>query len=95
MAKQTKQVVRNRLGELLAIKSRAEERRISERQVARETGLSPITISKWTLNKTDYSSHEVLITLCNYFECGIGDLLYIEEVEIEDDSPEYELAEPA
>lgn len=86
--------IRNRLRELMATKGRHEGRRITQRIVAAETGIAKTTIDRYARNEVIRYDEDVLLTLCNYFDCGVGEFLIIEEAE---DTPENEtpLAIPA
>lgn len=68
-------VIRNRFLELLAIKSRTEGRRISQREVADDAGVSLSTISSYATQKVTRYDADVIAALCNYFDCQPGDLL--------------------
>jgi DNA-binding Xre family transcriptional regulator len=68
--------VRNRFKELLAIKEREEDRRITYREVSEATGIHEGTLSKWA-NQVNLFDGRVVSALCGYFECEIGDLLVL------------------
>lgn len=77
----------NRFKELLAIKERRENRSISQRDVAEELGLAKTTVDSYARNDvTRFDSH-VVMKLCNYLGCSVGDLLVMEQV---DETPEHE-----
>ncbi len=75
-----KKRIKNRFTELLAIKSRQEGRRISQREVAETLNIAKGTIDRIALNKTTRYDEHVILALCNYLGCDIGELLYIEDV---------------
>jgi DNA-binding Xre family transcriptional regulator len=75
--------LRNRVMLFLQEKERNENRRISSSEVARAINVSPSTIGSWIRNEVTKIEAHVLIGLCDYFECKIEDLIYIEEVESE------------
>lgn len=77
--------IKNRLKELLAIKSRLENRSINLKQCAEETGVSYRSIRRWADQDTTRFDEPIIIALCDYFDCTPGDLL-IRVVE-EDDDP--------
>ncbi|MBK9751829.1 MAG: helix-turn-helix transcriptional regulator [Chloroflexi bacterium] len=77
----TRQVLSNRFTELLAIKARREKRRISQREVARETGLAKRTVDSYARNEVTRYDAPVVLALCNYLGCDAGELLVIEDVE--------------
>ena len=72
-------IVKTRFRELLAQKARDENRRnIPLAEVARETGVTWKTIRGWDEGQVTRYDAPLLIKLCTYFNCTIGDLLYIE-----------------
>ncbi len=73
-------MVRSNLRVLTAQKSQRERRRISLRTIADETGLSRYTIYAFANDTLTEYPKDVITTLINYFDCGIGDLLSVEEV---------------
>ncbi len=82
----SKRVLRNRVQELIAIKSRNEDRkkRLSNRQVAIETGLSKVTVDKYVNNQIIQYDANVLEVFADYFNCDIDELLVFKEVENQD-----------
>ncbi|PIG93916.1 transcriptional regulator [Gloeocapsopsis sp. IPPAS B-1203] len=52
---------------------------LSQRRLARETGLSPTTINLIYLNKFNRIDNTTLEKLCGYFGIEVGELLYLEE----------------
>jgi transcriptional regulator with XRE-family HTH domain len=91
-AAMTKQILSNRFTELLAVKARREQRRISQREVARETGLAKRTVDSYARNEVTRYDAPVVLALCKYLGCDAGELLVIEEVEESEDTPELMLA---
>jgi putative transcriptional regulator len=75
--------MRNRLLDLLTEKERRERRRISQAEIARDIGVSTNTMSHWMQNNQDKLDVSVIERLCDYFQCELGDLLVLEEVEEE------------
>lgn len=73
-------VVKNRVLALMGEKQARENRPINGAIVAREVGLTRQAISKWIKGDISHFSSDTIIALCKYFECEIGDLLYIEAV---------------
>jgi putative transcriptional regulator len=69
----------SRLPMLMAQKQMRENRKINAVTVARETGLSRPTIANWIRSDLKRFEEETIIILCQYFECGIGDLLTLED----------------
>nr|MBV6629532.1 helix-turn-helix transcriptional regulator [Oceanococcus sp. HetDA_MAG_MS8] len=68
-------MIRFRLSEQIADKQYRDGEVLSVKRIADETGLHRMTLSR-LMNQKGYStSTEVLDKLCNYFECGISDLV--------------------
>ena len=76
----------------MAAKGRREQRRITIRAVENATGIDKNTVSAWVHNKVERFHGHIIVALCAYFDCEIGDLLILEDMEVEegDDSPEFE-----
>lgn len=68
-------VVRNRLRILMA------ERKLNIQDVSDATGITRKTISKMYHELSTQVRFDVLEKLCLYFDCEIGDLLYLEKDE--------------
>lgn len=73
--------VKSNLLVLAAQKSQREGRRISLRQIIKETGISKYTVYALANNQLEEFPKDVITKLCNYFDCEIGDLLKFEEVQ--------------
>lgn len=71
--------MRNNLTVLLAQKARKERRRISLRRAAEETGINPYTIYAIANDTIKEYSKEVIVKLCGYLACDVGELLTVEE----------------
>ena len=71
--------LRNNLTVLLAQKSRKERRRISVKKAADETGINPYTMYAIANDTIKEYSKDVLVKLCGYLDCEVGDLLTVEE----------------
>lgn len=69
------------LPRLMALKQIRENRRINAVTISRETGLSRPTVASWIKNDVKRFDEDIIITFCKYFECGIGDLLTLEDDE--------------
>jgi putative transcriptional regulator len=68
-------VIRFKLGEQLEKKQFRDSRRITMQDVSDATAINRSTLSK-ILNQKGYSTGtDVLDRLCNYFDCGIADLV--------------------
>jgi putative transcriptional regulator len=72
--------LRNNLTILLAQKAKRERRRISLKKVADETGINKYTVYAIANDTIKEYSKDVLVKLCGYLDCGVGELLAIEEV---------------
>jgi DNA-binding Xre family transcriptional regulator len=70
--------IRNRFMDLLAAKAELEGRKISLTKAAKETGIALTTLFRWSHQDVDQYSGPVLIALCDYLECKIGDLIVYE-----------------
>jgi DNA-binding Xre family transcriptional regulator len=64
---------------LAALKSQRENRRVSLRKIAEETGIQKYTVYGFANNTLREYPKEAIEKLCSYFECEIGDLLILEE----------------
>ncbi len=68
-------MIRFKLGEQLEKKQFRDSRRITLQEVSDATAINRSTLSK-LLNQKGYSTGtDVLDRLCNYFGCGIADLV--------------------
>jgi putative transcriptional regulator len=72
--------LRNNLTVLLAQKARKERRRISLKKASDETGVNKYTIYAIANDTIKEYSKEVIVKLCGYLGCDVGELLTIEEV---------------
>lgn len=70
--------MRNRIVALMGAKQAREERRISAVEVAAAAGISSQAMYKWINNEVVNFKSDTVEKLCRYFECEIGDLLYID-----------------
>ncbi len=68
-------IIRNRFWVLLKEKERREGRKISLRQAAHESGITFPTLSWWKNQKVTQFSGDVLVRLCEYLGCEVGELL--------------------
>lgn len=73
--------IRSNMHILLREKERREGRRISLRAIARETGLSYYTVNALAYERLAHYPKDLLVTLCTYFGCSVGDLLTLVEIE--------------
>ena len=72
--------MRSNLVVLAAQKAQRDGQRVSLIRIAKDTKVSKYTIYALANNELSEYPKDVLERLCNYFECGIGDLLKLEEV---------------
>ena len=68
---------------LVSEKQIRENRVINVATIARETGLSRLTVGSWLRDEIKRFDEESIVAFCQYFECGIGDLLVLEKDETE------------
>lgn len=69
----------SRAKQLLIEKEKRESRRISQRKMEAESGVSRTSLKNWLRgDATKYEQQQVL-ALCRYFNCEVGDLLQIDE----------------
>ena len=73
--------MKNRLVALMGAKQAAEGKVINATTVAKETGLTRQAIHKWLNGDIQEFRGETIESLCRYFKCEIGDLLYIDREE--------------
>jgi putative transcriptional regulator len=66
-------IVKNNLRILMA------KEKLTIRDLHKATGLSEITISKLYHEKSTTIAFETIMKLCNFFNCELGDLLFLEE----------------
>ena len=71
--------ISNRFKELLAIKERTERQSISQRQVAEDLGIAKTTIDRIARNETTRFDGRILLAICDYLDCTIGEFLFIED----------------
>ncbi|HHP7231642.1 MAG TPA: helix-turn-helix domain-containing protein [Xenococcaceae cyanobacterium] len=61
----------------LAVLMAEKDPRLSQRQLASETGLSPTTVHRLFTNKFERVDTKTIETLCSYFDKEIGDLFVL------------------
>lgn len=72
--------VRHRLIDLIAAQQAKEQRLIKVFEIAKNSGVPRPTLQYWLDNPVLSSfGADTIVGLCRYFECGVGDLLVIEE----------------
>lgn len=68
-------MLRFKLKELIAQKEFAEDRQITIKEIAEETGINRMTLSK-IINHKGYSTvTDNIDKLCIYFDCSVSDLV--------------------
>jgi len=70
--------VKNRLAVLVAELSVKKGRKVTIAEVAEETDVSHTTLNKYIQQRATRFDGDTLEKLCNYFEVGIEELIYIE-----------------
>jgi putative transcriptional regulator len=78
--------IQNRLKILLAEKELRENRKLTYRTVAAETGLAIDTLTAYMTQRVNRFDKSTLETLCEYLSCDVGDLLSYTKDD-ESDSP--------
>ncbi len=73
----TKGKLRNRFL-LLSQKEQLEGRRIRNNEIVQAVGVNEHTVARWPKEDVSKIDVPVLEGFCNYFNCDVGDLLYIE-----------------
>ncbi len=74
--------MRNRLLDLIQAKQKAEGRLISQRELARDLGMSANTLKKWVAQDVQQYDQEVVDKICGYFNVkDVTELFYLEIVE--------------
>lgn len=63
----------------LAVLMAEKDPQLSQRQLAKETRLSPTTINKLFTNQFERVDIHTIETLCKYFRTEVGDLLIMRE----------------
>lgn len=72
--------MRSRLRDLVLDKERREGRRIQQREIAEQTGLTEATVSKWMDPFRSFTQlrSDAVISLCRWVPCTYNDLLTME-----------------
>lgn len=55
-----------------------DERKISQNQLAKDTGISTTTLRNLNHNRTTRISFDVLEKICSYLNCSVEDILCLE-----------------
>ena len=56
-----------------------DEKGISQNQMAKDTGISVTTLRNLNHNRTMRISFDILEKICIYLDCGVADLLLLED----------------
>jgi DNA-binding Xre family transcriptional regulator len=75
--------LKNRLLQLIHERESKIGKRIKQHDIAEFAEVKDHTISAWVKNKITRFDAKVVESLCDYFQCDVGDLLYFEEVYVE------------
>jgi len=67
--------IRNRFMTLLNEKGARESRRVTYKDVKEATGIDQSTLSDWARNTIRRYDADKIAALCEFFGCGVGDLL--------------------
>ncbi len=62
----------------VALNEILESKGISQNQMAKDTGISTSTLRNLNHNRTTRISFDVLEKICIYLNCGVEDLLWVE-----------------
>lgn len=73
--------LRNRFLYLVTEKERKIGRKIKYIEIAEATGIAHSVISRWMNSEIERYDAPIVAKLCDYFECELWDLLYLEQVE--------------
>lgn len=76
--------VENRFEELLAEKRRRDKKPWTYREIAKVTGISPATLTRFARQRHEQFDAKTLATLCDFLDCTIGELLVLAEENGED-----------
>ena len=73
-------MIQSRLRELMATKSRRDQRRITYSDILANTGISTTTLTRLAGDRSEKVALTTMDRLCAYFEAQPGDLfIYVEE----------------
>lgn len=71
-------ILKNRLFQLINEKENKLGHKIIYAEISKATGIGMSVLSRWVNNKVERFDSSTVIRLCEYFECDLADLLYIE-----------------
>lgn len=76
--------MRSKMAELVARRERELGKRIFQKDIVEATNLNPNTISRWMSPEPLTRIEEnVIVPLCEYLGCEIGDIIYIDRISSE------------
>lgn len=78
--------LRNRMLFLTTEKERKLGRKITLTEIHEVTGVSISVLSRWMRNQIERYDAPIVESLCEYFECEVGDLLYLDHPRYRDSS---------
>ena len=67
-------MIQNRLRELIALKGRREQRKITYDDILNQTGISKTTLTRLSNDLESRVAISTVDRLCGYFDCQPGDL---------------------
>jgi putative transcriptional regulator len=70
-------MIQCRLRELMALKARADRRKVTYRDIRAATGINTNTLVHLANDKADGVKLDTIERLCHYFECGPSDLFVL------------------
>jgi DNA-binding Xre family transcriptional regulator len=75
--------LQNRLLHLITEKERRRGKRITQTEIASAVGVNNHTVAAWLSENFPPTKIDVRVLerLCDYFECDVGDLLYMKEID--------------
>ncbi|MBI5930205.1 MAG: helix-turn-helix transcriptional regulator [Chloroflexi bacterium] len=75
---ETEFALKNRLFQLINEKENRLGHKITYADISAATGIGMSVLSRWVNNKVERFDASTVIRLCQYFECDLSDLLYID-----------------
>lgn len=88
-------VLMNRLAEHIAVKERQTGRRISNRQIAKDTDIAKTTVDAYIRNDREQYDRRIVIKLCEYLGVDpVTEFFVIITQDVEEDDPSPEIKNP-
>lgn len=69
---------------LMAEKQMHENKVISTTDLVKATGLARATVLSWIKGDLSRFDEHAIIAFCKYFNCRVGDLLVLEEIDVKE-----------